>query len=328
MEYFQTVIRNTLGISEKSDIQPRIPTVTGFSVKNNSDYRDAVNDESKKFNKQTSTPEVPEDIQPEKGWISEAVVPDENITKKEEKTETDTDQNSSDSKVEQNSSFSELIQPKKKYSQEMESKENHKIPYEEISNKSDKVQDIILTDKAPIKVINDPIVEKDKPIIPFSYPVPEGKIKTGYEKENDVTRFENIQEGSPKKRLDILAGEETRVPEVILEMSSERTSNTTKESTKHDRELLPVHPDISNDKDKLPEITPKEIKKKVISDKHKARPYVTIGKINVEVVPPPPHRESPKVVEKEIIYESPRQSVKSTFKNNTGLKIRFGLGQI
>ena len=146
----------------------------------------------------------------------------------------------------------------------------------------------------------------------------EMKKRSGIGNETDIKPSERLEDTSRVKHSTGL----------ISNLSSEKRSSTKKGKTTLNRELKKKSYGISYNEDSPHEIAPREGMINVIPDRNKIYTQLTIGKINIEVVSPSSQESASKIIEKEIIYNSTNMSAKSSFQNNSGLKIRFGLGQL
>ncbi|MBC8487241.1 MAG: hypothetical protein H8D45_14525 [Bacteroidetes bacterium] len=319
MDYFQKIISNTFGEADDNVIQPRRPFLTGFPLQNTSNYGDTTKEENEVSENENLPSIIPRNPQVNVEMNSEVVVPEKNILKPDLKdsdiVSIDPHQdnpNLTDKTTSKNiNEFSHKKDSEKKPGSNIKKASENPDIFRETNrnNKSTSAEssDPFTTQKKTQQL--SPIISKDKSTI------------TNQKKENDKHRQEDLPEGSTKRPL--------KTQSIIPDIPAENKFDSAKHNFSDKEAFWQVFNSPPQNLENSKEITPRETDKERIPEKRIPRTHVTIGKINIEVVPPVlSQAENKKVIEKEIIYKSSRPQAKSTFKNNAGLKIRFGLGQL
>jgi len=317
MNYFQKIISNTFGESGDIGIQPLVPSPSKLPLQNISDYGDPNLEENGVPEDQNLSSLVFGSPQIKEGNDSKVVATEKNMHKPDiEEANIVGDDHNDDNK---NPTIKASGQNILESSQKKETEKKFDSKTKKTSKNPDIFQETDRYKKTTSEESSDPVNTLEKPV-QFSSNISKGKhIITDQKKDNDQHSNENLQEGSTKKPL--------KTKYTLQETPKENITDPTITSISPEKALTQVFTYTPQNLENSTEITPRQISKESIPDKSLLRTHVTIGNINIEVVAPS-QAENKKVIEKEIIYKSSGPPAKSTFNNNTGLNVRFGLGQL
>jgi len=318
MHYFQKIISNTFGESGDIEIQPLNPTPSKLPLLGISDYGNADLEEHRVPENQDLSSVVSGNPQINEGNDSKAMVT-EKITHKPRKENVNIvgKDHRHDNKNPAAKASDQNI-PEFSHKKETEKKLDSKT--KKASKNPDFFQKTDISNKIASEESDDPDTTHKKPVEFSPTPTEDKTIITNQKKGENKHPMENLPEDSSKRPQ--------KTETVFLDIPVENNLDPTKQTSIIKEKLTQGYTNTQQVVNKSAEITPRQIPKEMIPDKSMPRTHVTIGKINIEVVPPPPKKENKKIIEKKIIYKSSGPPAKPTFNNNTGLNVRFGLGQL